>query len=280
MKLPEIVQRDKQPKPWAEGENIPWHDPDFSRRILKEHLSQKHDAASRRTSILKKHVDWIHNILLENKPSRILDLGCGPGLYTARLATLGHACHGIDFGPASIAYAVKRAPDGCTYTLGDIRTTDFGSGYDLVMLIFGEFNVFKPEDARRILRRAFAALNPGGKILLEPTTFDAVYELGNQPATWYSAEDELFADEPHLCLMESFWDEESSVAIERYFIVDVTSDEVKHFSSSTQAYENDELLEMLAQAEFHNPKFYPSLTGKADEMTQLQILVAQKENSK
>lgn len=280
MKLPEIVQRDMQPKPWAEGEKIPWHDPDFSRRILKEHLSQKHDAASRRTSILKKHVDWIHNILLEDKPSRILDLGCGPGLYTARLATLGHACHGIDFGPASIAYAVKRAPDGCTYTLGDIRTTDFGSGYDLVMLIFGEFNVFKPEDARRILRRAFAALNPGGKILLEPTTFDAVYELGNQPATWYSAEDELFADEPHLCLMESFWDEESSVAIERYFIVDVTSDEVKHFSSSTQAYENDELLEMLAQAEFHNPKFYPSLTGKADEMTQLQILVAQKENSK
>lgn len=35
----------------------------------------------------------------------MLDLGCGPGLYSHRLATLGHRVHGIDFGPASIAYA-------------------------------------------------------------------------------------------------------------------------------------------------------------------------------
>ena len=220
MKLSDIIQRDMAPQPWAEGEKIPWNDPDFSRRMLKEHLSQRHDAASRRTSVIKKHVDWIQNFVLNGKSSHILDLGCGPGLYTARLAALGHVCHGIDFGPASIEYAVKNAPENCSFSLGDIRGTDFGSGYDLVMLIFGEFNVFKPEDARLILNKACAALKPGGKILLEPHTFDAVYELGNQPATWYSAKNELFAEEPHLCLMESFWDEDLSVAIERYIIVD------------------------------------------------------------
>jgi SAM-dependent methyltransferase len=274
MNLLEVFHRDMAPEPWAEGEKIPWDDPAFSRRMLKEHLSQRHDAASRRTGTLKKHVDWIHSFILDAKPSRILDLGCGPGLYTARLAALGHACHGIDFSPASIGYAVKHAPDGCTYTLGDIRTTDFGSGYDLSMLIFGEFNVFKPEDASLILSKSFAALNPGGKLLLEVTTYDAVDELGNQPATWYSAENELFADEPHLCLMESFWDEDQSVAIERYYVVDAASAEVTRYSASTQAYENDGLAKMLVQAGFEAPDFYPSLTGKSAELSEMIVLLS------
>jgi SAM-dependent methyltransferase len=201
-------------------------------------------------------------------------LGCGPGLYTARLAALGHTCHGIDFSPASIEYAVKHAPEDCTYTLGDIRTTDFGSGYDLVMLIFGEFNVFKPEDASLILSKSFAALNPGGKLLLEVTTYDAVYELGNQPATWYSAENELFADEPHFCLMESFWDEDQSVAIERYYVVEATSAEVTRYSASTQAYENDGLAEMLVRIGFEAPDFYPSLTGKPAELSEMIVLLS------
>ena len=276
MKLSEIIQRNMEPQPWVGGEKIPWNDPDFSRRMLKEHLSQKHDAASRRTSTIKKHVNWINNFVLDGKPSRILDLGCGPGLYSARLAKLGHACHGIDFGPASIEYAVKHAPENCSYTLGDVRTTDFGSGFDLVMFIFGEFNVFKPEDARLILSKAYSAMNPEGKILLEPHTFDAVYEIGNQPATWYSAEDKLFAEEPHLCLMESFWDEDQSVTIERYIIVDAASGEVTPYSSSMQAYENDELVKLLTQVGFQNPEFYLSLSGKPDEMTELQVIVAQK----
>ena len=263
-----------EPQPWAEGEKIPWNEPEFSRRMLKEHLSQRHDAASRRTSVIKKHVDWIHNLVLNGKPSRILDLGCGPGLYSARLSALGHVCHGIDFGPASIEYAVKHAPENCSYILGDIRTTDFGSGYDLVALIFSEFNVFRPADANLILKKAYAALKPGGKLLLEVSLFDAVYDKGNQPGTWYSTENELFADEPHLCLMESFWDEELSVTTERYYIVDVATSEVTRYASSTQAYEDNELVEMFLEAGFQTPEIYPSLTGKPVDMGEMQVLVA------
>jgi SAM-dependent methyltransferase len=274
--LLDIVHRDMAPKPWAEGEKIPWNDSSFSRRMLEQHLSQKHDAASRRIGKIKKHVDWIHGFVLGGKPSRILDLGCGPGLYAARLAALGHACHGIDFSPASIEYAVKHAPVGCTYTLGDLRATDFGSGYNLVMFIFGEFNVFKPGDAKLVLEKACKSLNPGGGLLLEVSTFDAIYELGSQPGTWYSAEHELFADEPHLCLMESFWDEEQAVATERYYIVEASSSRVMRYAASTQAYENDELANLLVQAGFRVPEFYPSLAGAPDEISELMVLLARK----
>ena len=277
MKLNDLFQRDPDPKPWEEGEKIPWNDPDFSRRMLKEHLSQKHDAASRRTPTIKKQVDWIHSFVLDGKPSRILDLGCGPGLYAARLAALGHVCRGIDFGPASIEYAVKHAPENCSYTLGDVRTTGFGSGYDLVMFIFGELNVFKPKDAKSILHKAYTVLNPGGKLLLEVTTYDAVYELGNQPATWYSAENELFADEPHLCLMEPFWDDEQAVAIERYYIVDANTGEVARYSASTQAYTEDEFRDMLLGVGFSTIEKHPSLIGKEDSFqSEMFVLIAHK----
>jgi len=276
MNLQDIFNRDPEPKPWAEGEKIPWNDPDFSRRMLREHLSQKHDAASRRTATIKKHVDWIHNFVLEGKPSNILDLGCGPGLYSVRLAALGHVCRGIDFGPASIEYAAKHAPENCSYTLGDIRLTDFGTGYDLVIFIFGEFNVFKPDDAKLILQKAKSALRPGGKLLLEISTFDAIYERGNHPATWYSAENELFADEPHLCLMESFWDNEQSASIERYYIVDVASGNAILHSASQQAYEDDALIQILTQAGFQRPEFYPSLTGNPNEQSELMVVLASK----
>ena len=53
MELSKIIARTIPPKPWIEGEKIPWNDPEFSKRMLKEHLSQNHDAASRRFEIIE-----------------------------------------------------------------------------------------------------------------------------------------------------------------------------------------------------------------------------------
>lgn len=264
MKLEDIVRRQSAPKPWAEGEKIPWNDPAFSRRMLDEHLSQDHDAASRRFEIVDRHVKWIHDRVLQGDPTHVLDLGCGPGLYTSRLARLGHRCVGIDFSPASIAYARERAEEAgldCTYIQRDIRTADYGDGYGLVMSIFGEFNVFRPREARAILEKAHGALVPGGFLLLEPHTFEAVLKIGKKPPSWYAAEQGLFSDQPHLCLHESFWDAEENVAIERYYIIDAATGAVTRHSSSTQAYTKEEYRSLLAECGFGDVVFYPSLGG-------------------
>src|SRR5512136_2789997 len=157
MKLMDLVYRSVNPEPWAEGDNIPWHEPAFSARMLKEHLSQAHDAASRRTETIERQVAWIHGELLCEHQAKILDLGCGPGLYASRLARLGHQCVGIDYSSASIGYATEcaqREKLPCTYVRQDLRLAEYGEGFGLVMLIFGEFNVFRPSDARSILLKA------------------------------------------------------------------------------------------------------------------------------
>jgi SAM-dependent methyltransferase len=267
LKLIDLIHRKTVPVPWDEGEKIPWNDPEFSQRMLKEHLSQEHDAASRRFETIDKHVRWIHDRVLQGKPTRILDLGCGPGLYTHRLAKLGHRCAGIDFSPASIAYAKEQAGAAgldCVYRHEDIRSADYGGGFGLVMSIFGEFNVFRAEEAREILKKACRALAPGGFLLLEPHPFETIVEIGKQPRSWYSAEKGLFSDRPHLYLQENFWDSKYKVAIQRYYIVDAATGDVGFHSSSMQAYTDEEYLALLAECGFGGAVIYPSLGGDPD----------------
>jgi SAM-dependent methyltransferase len=262
--LIDLVKRQAEPKPWAEGEKIPWDDPGFSQRMLQEHLTDRHDAASRRSAIIDRHVEWIHNEVLKKRPSRVLDLGCGPGLYTSRLARLGHTCVGIDFGPASIDYAREQAQGQrfeCDYHLGDIRQVDYGDGFDLAMLIFGELNVFHPEDAVSILRKSRAALRPGGQLLLEVHTFDAVQRIGTAPATWRTSESGLFSPKPHLLLEESFWNEHQRAATTRYFVVDAETATGDRYAATAQAYTDEDYRSLISSAGFELPKAFPSLDG-------------------
>ena len=280
MNLLDITRRTSHPDPWSEGEKIPWHDPSFSARMLQEHLSQEHNAASRRVENIDRQVAWIHENLLSGSPARILDLGCGPGLYTHRFAGYGHHCTGIDFSPASIDYANQQnTGDNPIYRQADIRYADYGKGYDLVMLIFGEFNTFRPADARLILTKAHAALKLGGLLLLEPHTYDAVREIGEQPATWSSAESGLFSDRPHLLLHECFWQAEAQVAVRRWFVIDAASGSVHPHADSMQAYTNAQYRQLLSECEYDAVEFYSSMAGDGYEQAGLMAISARKPGS-
>ena len=275
MNLSDILDRNMDLLPWVEGERIPWDDPTFSERILKEHLTQENDAASRPVVKIKKQVEWIHRHVLAEKPSRILDLGCGPGLYAAPFMKLGHTYTGIDFSPACINYAIKNAIKGCTYQLGDLRSAEYGSGYDLIILIFGALNLFRPKDALLILEKACVALKPGGSLLLEISSLDAVDQIGNQPAMWYSSKAGLFSDKPHVCLMETFWDEEQTVATERFFIIDAETGQVTRHAASTQGYDEAQIVSLLREAGFGAIDFFPSLTGKTEsDVDEFMVILA------
>ena len=280
LNLLDIIQREEAPKPWADGEKIPWNEPEFSKRMLKEHLAQEHDAASRRFETIDKHVNWIHDHVLKGNPSRILDLGCGPGFYTNRLALLGHRCVGIDFSPASIAYAKEQAEHAhldCTYIEQDIRRVEYGGEFSLVMSIFGEFNVFRVSDAKDILDKAHRALAPDGYVLLEPHPFETVVEIGKKPRSWHTTENGLFSEKPHLYLQENFWDKNNEVTIHRYYIIDAGTNEIEYHSSTMQAYTNDEYRSLLADAGFDRIEFYSSLGGETKSpQSDLICILAQK----
>lgn len=240
--------------------------------MLVEHLSQAHDAASRRVETIEAQVAWIHQQVLEGKPSRVLDLGCGPGLYANRLAALGHTVRGIDFSPASIRHAREQAEHDALevdYELADVREVTCGDNCDFVMLIFGELNVFRRREAAAILAKARDALAPGGRLLIEPHTYEAALTIGHTPARAQSLESGLFSARPHQLLEEAFWIEEQHVAVHRWFVIDRETDEVERHADAMQAYTHDEYVALLEQAGFTNVESrddWPSAPGHEDQL--------------
>jgi SAM-dependent methyltransferase len=235
--------------PWLAGYKIPWHEPGFSRRMLREHLSQAHDLASRRTEWIDRQVDWVHRRVLRERPARVLDLGCGPGLYSHRLAALGHACRGVDFAPASIDYARRHRPPGssCEFDLADLRSAAFPGPYELAMILYGEVNVFSPSEVRSILRRAVASLVPGGTLIVEAHTPEAVERIGRAEPSGERLESGVFADGPHECRRESRWLAEDRVAVQVFTVRQPGSD-ARTYRSTTKAWTDDELAAMLGEA--------------------------------
>ena len=264
MQLIDIINRDPNPAPWAEGDNIPWHEPEFSRRMLTEHLTQAHNAASRRFEIIDAHVLWMHTELLHETASSVLDLGCGPGLYSHRLARLGHGCVGIDFSPSSIAYARQTAQQeglDCTFVLADLRQAEFGTNFDLVTLIYGELNIFQPAHARQLLRKMQRALKPGGLLLLEPHTYAAVRSFGEARPSWSSSTGGLFSAQEHLVLTESVWQPDTQTTTRRHYVVDAVSGRVTRYAQTFQAYTMADYRALLTDCGLRVVDILPALGG-------------------
>jgi len=261
----DIVNRIPIPPPWTEGDNIPWNDPDFSQRMLAEHLSQEHDLASRKSATIDGHVDWIFSTVLDGNAGKLLDLGCGPGLYIHRLSARGCECVGMDFSPASIRHATETAAADdmpCRFVLADLRDQEpFGAGFDMVMMIYGQFNVFQRDQGMEILRKAHSALAPGGRLLLELQSATQVQKDGESGPSWYSAPSGLFSDTPHLVLQENFWDAESAASTTRFYVIDAQTASVSGYALSNEAYTEEELDDALRTAGFHELQRFPSLTG-------------------
>lgn len=175
MNISEMINGFRIMKLSSDESKIPWNDPAFSQRMLENHLSQQRDWASCRLTVIEQQVVWIARQLPMG--ARILDLGCGPGFYTHRLAQRGFDCTGVDFSPASIAYARQQAQVAglnIDYLQQDVREYSPIARFDFIMMTFGELNVFRAADARKLVNSSAQWLIPGGKLLIEVHTFEEV----------------------------------------------------------------------------------------------------------
>lgn len=238
---------------WDGMHKIPWNDPEFSARILREHLSQDHHLASRKSDVIKAQCAWITSRCLSRGPASILDLGCGPGLYSRLLSGDSHYYIGLDFSPASIGYAQETfgAPGKAEFRLADVVESDFGGPFELVMMLYGELNVFSPENCRRILTKAHAALAPGGRLLIERQRFGVLAESGQAPRFMTRADNGgLFSDRAYVCLTENHWFNDEAVALQCFHVLAEGEDTPVIYRSTTKAWTGGEMEKLLFEAGF------------------------------
>ena len=174
-----------------------WTDPHIATQMLAAHLDPGTDAASRRPETIDGSVAWMLSLVSEG--ALLLDIGCGPGLYTKRFAEAGLRVTGLDFSENSIAYA--RAHDAKSeYIVQDYLALDFDGAFDAVTLIYCDYGALVPRERRELLRRVHRALKPGGLFLFD--VFTPLQAAGQkESASWaLHANGGFWSPEPYLCL--------------------------------------------------------------------------------
>ncbi|MEJ2383731.1 MAG: class I SAM-dependent methyltransferase [Xanthomonadales bacterium] len=156
-----------RPEPFAENTiRDLWTRPHLARKMLEYHLSQDTDHASRRVEEIDRIVAWLDDQLtLAGK--RVVDLGCGPGLYARRMARAGAEVSGVDFSRVALDYARTRCMDHVRYLEADYLVDELPGGFDVATLVYYDFCALGPDDRARLLGRIRDLLAPGGLLALD-----------------------------------------------------------------------------------------------------------------
>ncbi|RWM24712.1 class I SAM-dependent methyltransferase [Mesorhizobium sp.] len=112
----------------------------------------------------------IWDLLALRQGSSVLELGCGYGRITNRLAEKGARVAGLDISPILLkkaeADAAERRVD-VEYILGDMRSLPTRDPFDAAFLWYTTFGYFDDADNERVLREAASSLRQGGRLLID-----------------------------------------------------------------------------------------------------------------
>ena len=256
-----LYHRPDPPQPWVDDGNLPWDEPQFSQRMLREHLDQSHGAASRTAPERELLIHWLREKLQIEEGDHLLDVTCGPGLYAVEFARLGCHVTGIDFGPASIAYArelaaAKDVADRCHFIQEDVRAAAYPPlSFDAALFIYGQLGPFRREDAAGLLRKIATALRPGSPLVIELLNQERV---DKKDSSWWFTDDQgLWGDRPFLHLGQRNWLEKEKISVEQFTVIDLETATVTEINLCDQTYAVAEMVAMLKEAGFNTVDVYP-----------------------
>jgi SAM-dependent methyltransferase len=200
-----------------------WSSPDISEMMLRYHLDGQVDLASRRTEFIDASLAWIAAHFDLGPGKRVIDLGCGPGLYTNRLARTGVGVTGIDISPRSLEYAREQAQRDSLdidYRLGDYLTLDIEPGFDLATMIMCDYCALSPTQRGRLLKQVSGLLAPGGAFLFDVYSL-AYFETWEEMAAYGAGMmDGFWSARPYYGFQNTFTYDDAEVVLEKYLIVE------------------------------------------------------------
>ena len=153
-----------------------------------EHWIEKHD-------IYEVYPDWEYKRILEKtriteekKDQKVLDVGCGSGAFTIRLAQMGFQTVGVDISPRMIEVAKKLTLErerererlkNVEYYVSDLLNLPFDvNSFDIIFA--GAALHHLPDDLDKCAVEFYRILKPNGKVFMfEP------YALNLNSFLWY-----------------------------------------------------------------------------------------------
>jgi cyclopropane fatty-acyl-phospholipid synthase-like methyltransferase len=200
-----------------------WTDEHTSEQMLAYHLNGEIDVSSRRTHFIDDSVQWMQAHFDLREGRRIIDFGCGPGLYTSQFARLGAEVSGVDFSSRSIEYAreqARREGLDVTYMEADYLGLQPDGPFDLVTMIMCDFCALSPEQRATMLDKFAGILSQRGRIVLDVYSLSAFADKQEGLTCEKNQLDGFWSADPYFGFVASFKYDEDKVSLDKYTIVE------------------------------------------------------------
>ena len=272
----ELKEIDSRPSPFQfyTADEL-WTNEHTSKQMLEYHLNESIDASSRNKSFIERSVEWIVFHFEVDKNTEIADFGCGPGLYTTRLAERDATVTGIDFSENSLKYAKQVAAKKdlkINYVLTNYLDFETTNSFDLITMIMCDFCVLSPEQRKKMLSKFKSLLKPDGSVLLDVYSLNsfnqkeesATYEL-NQLNGFWSPDD-------YYCFVNTFKYDKEKVILDKYTIIEESRKRVVY--NWLQFYSKVMISNEFEENGFKVEELYSDVAGKAftSESTEIAIV--------
>ncbi len=202
-----------------------WTDEHTSRQMLSFHLNEETDVASRKGEFIRRSVEWIASYFNVGAGTKIADFGCGPGLYTAKLAQKQADVTGIDFSARAIQHARQVATmEGLSihYINQDYLKYDTEDRFHLVMMITCDFCALSPDQRKRLLSKFHTILRPGGSVLLDVYSLAAFGPREETAAYGVNFLNNFWSPNKYYGFLNTFRYEKEKVVLDKYSIIEAT----------------------------------------------------------
>jgi 2-polyprenyl-3-methyl-5-hydroxy-6-metoxy-1,4-benzoquinol methylase len=200
-----------------------WTDEHTSEQMLRYHLNETVDLSSRNRAFIDRSAEWIASEFKAGPGVKIADFGCGPGLYTTRLARKRAEVTGIDFSLRSIEYALDVADREelyVRYVHQNYLDFETEERFDLILMIMCDFCVLSPSQRKILLTKFQHLLTPGGAVLLDVYSLTAF--AAREEAALYEADqfNGFWSPQPYYGFLNTFKYDAEKVTLDKYTIVE------------------------------------------------------------
>jgi SAM-dependent methyltransferase len=274
----ELREINSRPSPYEfyTAEDL-WTDDYTSKQMLNYHLNESIDVSSRNKDFIKKSEKWIAARFNVNDKTEIADFGCGPGLYTTRLADRDAKVTGIDFSHNSISYAKKIAIDKgldikyFAENYLDFETTD---RFDLITMIMCDFCALSPEQRKLMLSKFHSLLKPGGSVLLDVYSINS-FDQKDESATY--EKNQLYgfwSPDDYYGFVNTFKYEKEKVTLDKYTIIEDSRKRIVY--NWLQHFNQETLIKEFEASGFKIEDIYSDIAGKTFDSESPEIAIVAK----
>jgi len=242
-----------------------WNDEHISKSFFETQLDESHDMASRKPENRMKIVNYINEKIKPN--SKIIDLGCGPGLYSYELGKMGHNVLGVDFNIEAYNYAkkIKSIKNIVEYQHCNYLKDTINGKYNVAMIIFCDISALIPEEQKLLLQKINELLDDDG-ILVFDTFGKSVMETKRNEKNWYLSQgNDFWSNEPYILMTEcKIFKNENTIGT-RYFLINQKNGKIKEFTMWDQYYDENSIRQFLFENSFETIEINKDLINYDEE---------------